>query len=60
MDKVDVIKITKEFEKENVVNAIKAYMTPKSEDFRLASECMGETYIVRLLVRKKKSAKAKK
>jgi len=46
MEKVDVIKITKAYEKENVVNAVKAYMTPKSEEFRLASECVGETYVV--------------
>lgn len=60
MEKVDVIKITKEFEKENVVNAVKAYMTPKNADFRLASECVGETYIVQLLGKKKKMRKAQK
>lgn len=59
MEKVDVIKITKAYEKENVVNAVKAYMTPKSDEFRLASECVGETYVVRLLGRNAKKGKKK-
>lgn len=54
MRKVDVIKITKEFEKEDLVNAIKAYMTPKNAKVQLESVCIGKTYVVRLLLNKKK------
>lgn len=49
MEKVDVIKITKEFEKEELVNAIKAYMVPRDSKFQLESVRMGETYIVRII-----------
>uniref|UniRef100_UPI004057BDFE hypothetical protein n=1 Tax=Acetatifactor sp. TaxID=1872090 RepID=UPI004057BDFE len=58
MNKVDIIEITKEFEAEAVVNAVKAYMTPKNETLRMESGCIGGEYIVKLLAPKK--AKEKK
>lgn len=59
MNKVYVIKVTKEFDKKNVVDAVKAYMTPKSDALRMENECVGDEYIIRLMCQKNASKKGK-